>query len=114
METLKNKDILEILRKGKSFKTKNLIVLFRKNNLGKPRFAFVISKRFSKKAVDRNKAKRIIKEAIRLYGETLKNMGYDIVIIPKIGIIGKKTYDLIKDINLIKEKLENNVKANCG
>ena len=114
METLKNKEIREILKKGRSFKTENLIVLFRKNNLGKPRFAFVISRRFSKKAVERNRTKRIIKEAIRLYGETLKNIGYDIVLVPKREIIGKKTYNLIKDIQLIKEKLEKNVKANSG
>ncbi len=41
-------------------------------------------------------------------------MGYDIVLVPKKEIIGKKTYNLIKDIELIKEKLEKNVKANSG
>jgi len=114
METLKNKDILEILKKGDSFKTENLIVLFRKNDLGRPRFAFVISRRFSKKAVERNRTKRIIKEAIRLYGETLRNMGYDIVLVPKRGINEKKAHNLVKDLKQIKEKLEKNVKANSS
>ena len=106
MNTLKSSQIKDILKEGRSIKTDHLIVLFRKNDLGKPRFAFIISRKFSKKAVDRNRTKRIIKEALRLYGEALKNIGYDIVLIPKKEIFGKKTSDLLTDVRLIETKLE--------
>ncbi|SNZ06654.1 ribonuclease P protein component [Persephonella hydrogeniphila] len=106
METLKSPYIRSLLKEGRLIKTDYMIALFRKNNLGRPRFAFIISRKFSKKAVDRNRTKRIIKEALRLYGETLKNMGYDIALIPKKNILGKKTQDLYRDIKLIEKKLE--------
>ena len=109
METLKSSEIKSILKSGKTFKTKHLIIVYRKNNLGYPRFAFIISRKFSKKAVIRNRTKRIIKEALRLYGENLEKMSYDIVLIPKKEILGKKTQDLISDIGFITKILREDV-----
>ena len=108
LKTLRNSEIKSILKQGQSFKTSHLIVVYQKNNLGFPRFAFVISRRFSKKAVVRNRVKRIIKEAIRLNNELLGNLSYDIVLIPKKDIYMKKMTDLIQDIQEIKRVLENN------
>ncbi len=107
-KTLKSSEIKSILKEGRSFKTPHLIVVYRKNNLGSPRFAFIISRRFSKKAVIRNRVKRIIKEAIKLNNELLKNLSYDIVLIPKKDIYTKKMTDLIQDIQKIKRALESN------
>lgn len=106
MNTLKNKTIKDILKRGSSFKTDNLIVIYLENDLGNPRFAFVISRRFSKKAVDRNRAKRIIREAIRLNSEKLKDLSYDIVLVPKREILGKKVWQLEKDITQILKFLK--------
>lgn len=98
MDTLKNKDIRTILKKGQSFQTKHFIVLYKKNRFDKNRFAFVLSKKFSKKAVERNRIKRIIKEALRLYSKGGLPTGFDVVIIPKKNIFGKKTQQLAEDI----------------
>ncbi len=88
---------------GIQFKGIFIIALIQKNNLGYPRFAFVISKKFSKKAVDRNRVKRIIKEALIKNFTKLKNFSYDIVLIPKKHLLGKKMQALLKDIEeLIK------------
>ena len=109
LKTLKSSEIKSILKEGRSFKTPHLIVVYRKNNLGSPRFAFVVSRRFSKKALVRNRVKRIIKEAIRLSNELLEKLSYDIVLIPKKDIYMKKMTDLLQDIQEIKRVLENNV-----
>ncbi|WP_036737472.1 ribonuclease P protein component [Persephonella sp. IF05-L8] len=109
IETLKGSEIKLVLKHGQSFKTPHLIVIYRRNNLGFPRFAFIISRRFSKKAVVRNRVKRIIKEAIRLSNELLENLSYDIVLIPKKDIYTKKMTDILQDIQEIKRVLENNV-----
>ena len=77
----------------------------KKNDLGFPRFAFIISKKFSKKAIERNRVKRIIKEALRLNFHRLKNLNYDIVVIPKKHLINKKTQDLMEDISNLQEIL---------
>ncbi|NPA17339.1 MAG: ribonuclease P protein component [Aquificae bacterium] len=110
METLKNRRIRQLLKTGNSFKTKHLIVVWQENNLGQPRFAFIISRKFSKKAAERNRVKRVIKEALRLYGDSLRNLGYDIILIPKKEIFGKKTWQLADDIKMIGQILEKNVK----
>jgi len=112
METLKNRDIRQVLKDGNSFKTKYLIVVWRENNLGYPRFAFIVSRKFSKKAVERNRVKRVIREALRLYGDYLENLGYDIILIPKKEIFGKKMWELAEDIKMIGQILEKNVKKN--
>jgi len=84
METLKGKEIKQILSHHlKSIKTKTFIAIINKNSLGYPRFAFIASKRFSKKAVVRNRAKRLLREAIRINFSSLKNLSYDIVLIAR-------------------------------
>ncbi|HCB70388.1 MAG TPA: ribonuclease P protein component [Persephonella sp.] len=98
MITLKDREIKSILSKGRSLHTENFIVIYRNNDLGYPRFAFILSRKFSKKAVVRNRAKRIIKEALRAYYGSLKNLSYDIIFIAKKNIIGKKTQDLYRDM----------------
>jgi len=57
--------------------------------------------------------KRIIKEALRLNLHKMKNLGYDMVVIPKKNLINKKMQDLTKDILNFQETLrELNEKSN--
>ncbi|MBK3333350.1 ribonuclease P protein component [Persephonella atlantica] len=106
METLKGREIKKLLKSGNILKTKHLIVVFFRNSLGRPRFAFITSKKFSKKAVERNRAKRVMREALRLYGNLLKNTGCDVVLIPKKSVLGIKVWQLKDDITYIAEKLK--------
>ncbi|WP_457639512.1 ribonuclease P protein component [Persephonella sp.] len=115
METLKNQDVRNVLKQGRSFQTPHFIVLYKPGSAEKSRFAFVISRKFSKKAVERNRVKRIIREALRLYGKDRIPAGFDVVIIPKKNISGKKTYQLKEDITAISRVLkeENVEKSSC-
>ncbi|NPA13472.1 MAG: ribonuclease P protein component [Aquificae bacterium] len=106
METLQNRDVVSTLKGGQSLSSKNIIFVYKKNNTDYPRFAFVVSRKFSKKAVERNRAKRLMREALRLYGNDLKGVGYDIILIPKKGLQNKKTYHLKEDIEKIAQWLK--------
>lgn len=58
-------DFQELLRNGKSFRENGLVISFRKSNATQSRLGIVVSKRVLSRAVDRNRAKRIIREYYR-------------------------------------------------
>ena len=93
LKTLKRKNIKDVFSKGDFVRDINFTVIYLKNSLNFPRFAFVVSKKYSKKAVERNRAKRILREAIRLSLKeniNLQNLNYDIVILAKEPLKKKK------------------------
>lgn len=60
-------------------------ILGRVNALTHPRLGLVVSKKNSKRAHDRNRAKRLIRESFRLNQKRLPNM--DFVVVVKRGFI---------------------------
>ncbi|WP_456401177.1 ribonuclease P protein component [Persephonella sp.] len=111
LQTLKSKEIKNVLSKGKSLETDHLIIIYQKNSGHGLRYGIIASRRFSKKAVVRNRTKRIIREALRAYYHQLKDMNYDIILIAKKNIIGIKTTALFNEIEmLIKYLREKNGK----
>lgn len=78
----KKKDFDVVFKQGKGFVAGFLYLKIKKNNLDSSRFGFIVSKKFSKKAVERNKIKRRLREIIKKE-------------LPKI----KKPVDLIVIIN---------------
>jgi|TARA_B100001971_G_C18012268_1_gene443029 ribonuclease P protein component len=61
----KRADIERVFKKGRSFFVGNIGIRIAKNNLKVSRFTVVASLKVSKKAVDRNKLKRKLREIIR-------------------------------------------------
>ena len=55
----KKKDFEEVFKKGKAVRGNFLFVRYLKNSLQFPRFAFVVSSKVSKKAVARNRIRRL-------------------------------------------------------
>jgi len=80
----KKKDFEVAFKQGKGFKQGFLYLKIRKNNLDASRFGFVISKKFSKKAVIRNKTKRRLSEIIKKKLLEIKK-GMDIIIVVMPG-----------------------------
>jgi len=99
----KEEDFKKVFKKGRGF-TNNLFVLkIVKNNLDISRFAFVISKKISKKATIRNRIKRRLDNVIRADLPKIKK-GWDGIIIVLPGAEIKDFKEIEEDINQLLEK----------
>jgi ribonuclease P protein component len=76
-----NVDFQRVRRDGKSNASPLMVLAFLRNELDYSRFGFVVSKRLGK-AVQRNRIKRRIREAIRLRTVSIKP-GFDLVFIAR-------------------------------
>ncbi|MDP2637627.1 MAG: ribonuclease P protein component [Candidatus Levybacteria bacterium] len=103
------------LVKGLRFKSSRpisvpeLIIRERKNDLLLNRFGVVVSKKIDKRAVGRNKVKRMLRDILL---DLNKNMivGHDILVVARVGIKGKTKKEayptietIMKNLGLIKE-----------
>jgi len=98
----KSRDFKKVFDHGKSLGGSTVAFYFLPNDLGFPRAGFIASKKVSKRAVDRNRAKRLMREVFRLNKHRLKP--YDLVFIARKGILGKKYQDVEKDFLILAKK----------
>lgn len=89
----KNKDFDLVFRGGKSYYSEFFGLKIKKNSLNYNRFGFIVSLKVSKKAVERNRLKRQVREIIREQKDSLK-VGFDCVFIFFPQILDKKFSDL--------------------
>jgi ribonuclease P protein component len=82
----KQKDFNRVYKKGKSRGSKYVVVLYRKNDLGYTRTAFVSSKKVGN-SVERNRSRRLMKESYYSFSDKIKK-GYDIVFVARNSING--------------------------
>lgn len=66
-------DFRELLRNGKSFRENGLALYVRKSNAHQSRLGIIVSKKVLSRAVDRNRAKRIIREYYRKEKSNFQN-----------------------------------------
>lgn len=92
-----------ILKKGEDSVSKLFIIRYIKNNKEFNRYCSVVSKKLYTKAVDRNRLRRRIYEAIRLISKeiTPPREPLDIVLIPKKSILTAKYEEIEQDIRKI-------------
>jgi len=86
------------MKRGRSFFVENLGVRLVKNNLEHSRFTVVVSLKISKKAVDRNRLKRKIREITRLVILPKVKPGFDGVINTRKGLLELSFDDLEKNV----------------
>ena len=91
----KKKEIEKVLKTGKSIFARDFKLIVLRNNLKFSRFTIIISNKVSKKAVERNKLKRQIREIIRLNIDKLV-FGYDICLLSRKSLLDKTFQDLNK------------------
>ena len=88
---------------GKVYQSKNFGIAAIDRKDGAPsRFAFVVSTKIAKEAVDRNRIKRIIGEVVRLNMFSIRD-GFDVVFLAKPSITRIPTSEIMKEV---KESLE--------
>ena len=91
----KHREFEKVYVHGKSLGGSTVAFYFCPNDLGYPRAGFVASKKISKRAVDRNRAKRLMREVFRLNKHRIKPV--DLIFIARKGILGKRYQEVEKD-----------------
>ncbi|WP_367680665.1 ribonuclease P protein component [Candidatus Fukatsuia anoeciicola] len=77
-------DFTFVFQKPQRVSTSQLTILGRLNKLGHPRLGLAIAKKYVKRAHERNRIKRLVRESFRLYQYQLSSM--DFVILVKRGV----------------------------
>ena len=102
--TLKlNKDFKRLYYRGKCVPCHNVVVYAQKNKLGKTRVGLTCGKSVGG-AVQRNRAKRLMREAFRVLSPRIKD-SFDIVIVAKSRITGKKCDEVLRDTKYAFKKI---------
>lgn len=102
----KNFEFKRVLSRGKAVNGKNVAIYFFPNKLNQVRFGFAIGKKAGK-AVERNRIKRIIKEAVRLTPIKF-DRGMDIIFVWKNKISAQVVdfFEIKKEIEYLYKKRE--------
>ncbi|MFA6184561.1 MAG: ribonuclease P protein component [Candidatus Shapirobacteria bacterium] len=96
------KEFAEIKNKGRILYSPLFGFLTCKENDDQKKFGFIVSKKISKKAVDRNRIRRVLSEVVRKKLEKFEN-GTRVIFLTKKEILGKKYDEVEKEINRIIE-----------
>jgi ribonuclease P protein component len=92
----KERDFENVFKKGKAVKGGFLFIKYIKNDLDLLRFGFVVSTKVAKKAVERNRVKRILSEIVR---GVIKDLhGYDIIVFATHRIVEASKDDIERDM----------------
>ncbi|MER3400017.1 MAG: ribonuclease P protein component [Thermoflexus sp.] len=86
------KAIERVLEEGRSWSNDLLRLKAAPNALGITRVAVIAGRRALGKAVRRNRAKRLLREAARLHLHEIRP-GWDLVLIARPGLVGRKRQD---------------------
>ncbi len=102
--TLKlNKDFKRLYYRGKCIPCHNVVVYAQKNKLGKTRVGLTCGKSVGG-SVLRNRAKRLMRESFRTLSPRIKD-SFDIVIVARSRISGKKCDEVLRDIKYAFKKM---------
>lgn len=101
----KEKEFEAVFKGGRTLKGKNVFLRYLINGTDKTKVGFVVSKKISKLAVERNKIKRRMREIVRLKKKEIKD-GLSIIIIslPQIKSEGYK--EIKEDLESLLSKQE--------
>ena len=100
----KKKDFEMVFKRGKSLKEGFLLMKFFCTELPECRFAFVTSQKVSKKAVIRNRVRRVLRELVQK--ELMKfKKSVDVVLIALPGLEIKDTIKIKKDLTSLLLKI---------
>ncbi len=96
----KSSDFQRVRQQGQSTASRLLILAWTPNSVSNVRIGFVVSKRISKSAVQRNYVKRLLSEALRPVLADLPQ-NYDIVLSVRIQVLSADLFTLRRDITML-------------
>lgn len=88
---------------------KGMMALARLSTQGHPRVGLIVSKKNVKRAVDRNRFKRLVRESVRLRQDHLPPV--DIVILAKRGVQDIDNETLYRQLNGMWKRLQRDAQA---
>ena len=91
---------------------KGLMILAAPNTLGHPRLGLIVSKKNLRRAVDRNRLKRLARESIRYQQQHLP--GVDIVLMARRGVGDLNNEILHRQLHGMWRRLEREVRKAAG
>lgn len=97
--SLKGKKKFEqVEREGKTFQSDSFgVAYFNRGDNQTSQFGFIVSKKISMEAVQRNRVKRALSEAVRFLLTEFKK-GYDVIFLAKQTSVRKNTDDLMREV----------------
>ena len=87
-------------------------MLARPNGLAWPRLGLVISSRCARRAVDRHRLKRLVRESFRLHQDRLA--GLDVVVIGRPGVAGRENREVFAALEGHWRRLERCGRSHAG
>ena len=97
-------EVEKVKKEGKLYQSPLFgILVFKKDDQTTSRFSFIISTKISKKATERNRAKRVLSEAVRGLLPKVKP-GFDAVFLGKKSLIGKNKKEIETEIEMVFRK----------
>lgn len=104
-----NKQFRKVFRKGRRISSPSYVINTLENRSLISRIGIIVGKKYSKKATERNKAKRVIREAVKILYPTLRD-GMDIVISvkgartgqPKLTVVRAEIQTLLAKLRVLK------------
>lgn len=90
-------DYADLKTTGRKYQSNSFALLYKENNLNFSRFGFIVSKRISLKATERNLIKRRLSEAVfKTIPSFSQNL--DCLFLTKNEILGKKLVEIEKEV----------------
>lgn len=96
------KDYDRVYQRGRRYSARSCVVLWTNNDLGNNRYGIVVSKKVGK-AVERNRARRRLREVIRKMDNRMLQ-GYDVVVVAKKGAVDMAFVELVWDCERVFKK----------
>lgn len=93
---LKLDDFIFVFKQSKSITESGITLFSRWNELGYPRIGLSIAKRYVRRAHDRNRIKRCVRETFRVYQNDLLSLDF-------VCVVCSKEVLYLKNCNLIRE-----------
>jgi ribonuclease P protein component len=97
---ISSEDFSKVQKEGTVFQSDSFgIAYLDRGDKDPSRFGFIVSTKVAKDAVDRNRCKRAMSEAVRINSVNLAG-GHDVVFLAKTGISRISTADIMREVRI--------------